>query len=444
MPALSLDDATTMPATSGAKQFLFAHWEGGGNTPPMLAVVRRLVGRGHTVRVLSDLCNHSEAEAAGASFASWTRIAARPDKSIDGDPLKDWEAASPTALLALLRDRMFVGPALAYAQDLLQELRRFPADVVVANDMLLGAMAGAESAGVPCVALSSNIYSYPRPGVPPFGPGFQPAKGLAGRLRDALIRTMALRVFGRGTPAFNATRRALGLGPVSHPFDQVARVSKFVVLSSTAFDFPSTSLPANVVYAGPELVDPAWTDPWTSPWPEEDSRPLVIVGFSTTFQDQAAALARVIQALSTLDVRAVVTSGPAIDPTALPSAANVLVCSSAPHNQLLPQAAAMVTHAGHGTVIRSLATGVPLLCLPMGRDQNDNAARVVARGAGMRLSPKAGATQIREAIRQILESPRYRESARTLGAKIAAEARNSRAVSVLEEVAATARRVARQ
>jgi UDP:flavonoid glycosyltransferase YjiC (YdhE family) len=104
----------------------------------------------------------------------------------------------------------------------------------------------------------------------------------------------------------------------------------------------------------------------------------------------------------------------------------------------------MVTHAGHGTVIRSLATGVPLLCLPMGRDQNDNAARVVARGAGMRLSPKAGATQIREAIRQILESPRYRESARTLGAKIAAEARNSRAVSVLEEVAATARRVARQ
>jgi hypothetical protein len=60
------------------------------------------------------------------------------------------------------------------------------------------------------------------------------------------------------------------------------------------------------------------------------------------------------------------------------------------------------------------------------------------------LSAKAGAAQIRQAIRQIVESPRYRENALTLGAKIVAEARNSRAVDILEEVAATAARVAGQ
>jgi UDP:flavonoid glycosyltransferase YjiC (YdhE family) len=83
------------------------------------------------------------------------------------------------------------------------------------------------------------------------------------------------------------------------------------------------------------------------------SASLVIVGFSTAFQNQAEVLGRIIEALSTLRVRAVVTLGPALNITDLAAAPNVFVCRSAPHNQLLPQSPAVVTHAGHGTVIRS-------------------------------------------------------------------------------------------
>jgi len=78
------------------------------------------------------------------------------------------------------------------------------------------------------------------------------------------------------------------------------------------------------------------------------SASLVIVGFSTAFQNQAEVLGRIIEALSTLRVRAVVTLGPALNITDLAAAPNVFVCRSAPHNQLLPQSPAVVTHAGHG------------------------------------------------------------------------------------------------
>ncbi len=443
MSAQLSEGTTAMPVASTKRRFLFAHWEGGGNTPPMLAVVRRLVARGHEVRVLSDLCNQTEVESAGASFASWTRIPRRSDKSAESDPIKDWEVRSPLTLLGRLRDRLFVGPALAYAQDLLEELERFPADAVVTSEMLLGVMAAAESAGAPCVGLSPNIYMYPLPGVPPFGPGLQPAKGLPGRLRDALIRNFSLRIFGRGTAAFNATRRALGLPPLAHPFEQTTRLARHLVLTSAAFDFPATSLPNNVVYTGPELDDPAWVDPWNSPWPAGDQRPLVVVGFSTTFQNQGQLLGRIIEAMSPLNTRAVVTVGPALNMADLPAAPNVFVCRSAPHSQLLPDAAAVVTHAGHGTVIRSLAAGVPLLCMPMGRDQNDNAERVVARGAGLRLSPQSSLNSIRNGVLEILESPRYREKAREMGKVIATDASNSAVAQILEEVAATRGRVAR-
>jgi MGT family glycosyltransferase len=418
-------------------RYLVAHWEGGGNTPPMLAVVRRLIARGHSVRVLSDPCNREDVEPTGASFSPWTRAPHRPDKSRGSDPIRDWEVKFPPAMIGRLRDRVFVGPSLAYAQDTVDELRRWPADVVVTNEMLLGAMAGAEAAGVPCVLVSPNVYLYPRPGVPPFGPGLMPARNGVERARDWVVRTLAMRTFGKETATFNETRRALGLGPVRHPFDQLKGLARQLVLTSAAFDFQSPASPSNLVYAGPELDDPAWTAPWHSPWTADDVRPLVVVGFSTTFQNQDAPLRRTIEALGTLDVRAVVTTGPSIDPATLPSPASVHVCRSAPHSQLLSDAAAVVTHCGHGTVIRSLAAGVPLVCMPMGRDQNENAARVVFHGAGVRVSAKAPAEKIAAAVREVLGTPRFGERARALGARITADARDSRAVAVLEEVALT-------
>jgi len=436
VPALLTEPQPPTTASSYPRSFLFAHWEGGGNTPPMLAVVRRLLARGHDVRVLGDPCNASEIEAAGATFVSWTRAPRRPDKSIDSDRIRDWEVKSPPAMIGRLRDHLVTGPSLGYAQDVIEEVKRRPADVVVPSELLLGAMAGAEAAGVPCVALAANIYLFPLPGVPPFGPGLQPATNVFGRLRDWMIKTMTLREFGKGTRAFNTTRRTLGLDPVRHPFDQLQRLARFLVLTSESFDFPCGSRPASVVYAGPELDDPAWASRWRSPWSASDRRPLVLVGFSTTFQNQIDALRRVIEALRDLDVRAVVTTGPAIDASSLPRSSNVHVCESAPHSDVLKEAAAAVTHAGHGTVIRALAAGVPLVCMPMGRDQNENAARVAYRGAGVRVKPSAAPDAIRRALRDVLASPRYRERAQTLGDAILRDARGSRAVPVLEEVAA--------
>ncbi|MEJ1937912.1 nucleotide disphospho-sugar-binding domain-containing protein, partial [Nostoc sp. NIES-2111] len=79
------------------------------------------------------------------------------------------------------------------------------------------------------------------------------------------------------------------------------------------------------------------------------------------------------------------------------------------------RAACVVTHAGHGTVMRALSHGLPLLCMPMGRDQNDNAARVVARGAGLRLPETASAGEIRSALLALLEDPGFRRAATQLG-----------------------------
>ena len=149
--------------------------------------------------------------------------------------------------------------------------------------------------------------------------------------------------------------------------------------------------------------------------------PLVLVSFSTTPQGQRGAVARCIRALRHMPVRAIVTLGPAVRRQGLPKAANVRVVDSASHDALMPLCAAMICHAGHGTLIRPILHGVPVVCLPMGRDQADNSARIVQHGAGLRLPPTASARRIRTALTTLLMTPSFNENARKLGAAIRLE-----------------------
>jgi MGT family glycosyltransferase len=156
---------------------------------------------------------------------------------------------------------------------------------------------------------------------------------------------------------------------------------------------------------------------------------------STSRQGQLPLLRRIAAALGGMPVRAVLTTGLGVDPADVPAAPNVQVVESAPHSEVLRHAAAVVTHAGHGTVIKALAEGVPLIALPMGRDQLEVAARVVAVGAGVRLRPGASAAAIARAVRTVLATPSYRAGARRMAETIERDRAAGRAAAELEELA---------
>ena len=90
--------------------------------------------------------------------------------------------------------------------------------------------------------------------------------------------------------------------------------------------------------------------------------------------------------------------------------------------------------------MRALASRTPMLVIPHGRDQADNAVRVTERGAGLSLSPDASLEAIRTACERLLRDPSFRESARKLGDLVAAEAEGSTVVAELEGLAAGAAR----
>ena len=364
-----------------------------------------------------------------------------PDNDLrqpETDLVKDWQSRNPVSQWRRVRDRLLVGPAREFCRDVAGELRREAADVAVVDTMIPSAMFGAEVAGVRVVIVMHGPYMIPRADVPPLGTGLMPAKGPLGRLRDRSAAAVALAVFRSGMPALNRARAEAGLPPVRDLPDLMGRADRVLVCSSPSYDFGSGSVPANVRYVGPQLDD----DPGegSGEWRAgEPGQPLVLVGLSSTVMRQEALLQRAADALGQARVRGLVTTGPAVDPAVISAPDNVTVTRWVRHADVLPHCSAVITHGGHGTVMKALIAGVPLIVVPLGRDQPDNAGRVVYAGAGIRLRKNATVSALRVAISRVIEDPRYRASARHMTARLAAERNDNLVVDELERLLAGGR-----
>lgn len=419
-------------------EFLMTTWAGAGTTPPLMSVARSLVERGHNVRVLGDAVLRPDVEAAGAKHISWTRAPQRMAHGRDGDFIRDWELKEPGGDFARMRDRVGVGPASLHAADVRAEIERRRPDAVLTELLLFGPLVAAEATGVPAIVLNPTINVVPAPGVPPFGQGFLPARNAEEEARDREFGALVVAAWDEALPALNEARVEQALPPLEHVLDQGRSAARVLVLTSRAFDFV-VPLPPTVKHVGPRLDDPAWTQPWQPPAGDD---PLVLVALSSDFQDQEELLQRIVDALQPLPVRGIVTTGHGIDPATVDAPEHVQVVPSAPHMEVLRQAALTVTHAGHGIVIKALAAAVPLVCLPMGRDQLDVAARVVHAGAGRRLDPASPPDTIATAVAEVLDDPTYRAAAGRIASVIAEETSSDLAVAEIESVVAGAEREA--
>jgi UDP:flavonoid glycosyltransferase YjiC (YdhE family) len=231
----------------------------------------------------------------------------------------------------------------------------------------------------------------------------------------------------------------LGVIGLTHVVDLFDRSDRLLLAISRAFDFEAHSLPDNVRYVGPLLDQPSWSLPWRAPWSSRSERPRVLIACSTGSQGQGELLQRVLNAMGSIEIDAVATAGPNLNVADLQAPENVRLLQSAPHDSVMKEVSAVITQGGHGTINRALINGLPLLVLPMARDQGANAMRVEAKGAGLRLPPTASEAAIASAVNRLTTEPRFRASARRLGEAIRADIDASILVRELEAVAAAGR-----
>jgi MGT family glycosyltransferase len=361
-------------AASG--RFLFVTWAGGGNVNPVLALGARLRGRGHEVRVLGPPDGLRERfESEGLAYHAHR-------------PGAEWTAQ--------------------LCEDVLAEAQREPTDAIIVDYMQPAALCAAERSGLPTAALVHTLYQ-----------------------RVALgPHTPMEMVFD--VSAVNALRTELGLSPVERVSALLDQVTRVLVVVSSELDRPDDPLARNVRFVGPIIEDAGRDAGWTSPWPVSDG-PLVLCSMSTTPMDgDAAAIQRVLDAIDGAPLRLLVTLGSHLDAARFAVPTNAALVPYLRHAAVLPHARLLISHAGLSTIGAALSFGVPILCLPLGRDQPANAAHVQATGAGLHLPADADPGEIRTRVLELLADPRYLLAAQRMSAAIEAAGYGWRAVDELE------------
>lgn len=150
-------------------------------------------------------------------------------------------------------------------------------------------------------------------------------------------------------------------------------------------------------------------------------RPSVYVTLGTIFND-VKRLRLLLEAFAHEDVNVVMTTGRDRDPIELgPHPANASVHQFVPQDLLLPHMQALVTHAGSGSMLAALSHGVPMVMLPLGADQFDNATACHALDLARILPPEElNVDRAREELSTVLLTPNYAHNAEKMAREISA------------------------
>lgn len=207
-----------------------------------------------------------------------------------------------------------------------------------------------------------------------------------------------------------------------------------LVLHATdpVFDFSFDHLPARHHYVGPLGI---WEPSGEVPeYLAEPGDPWVLVTISSQLQDDLPLAEAALEALRDRPLRVVLTLGLGHDPTEIRSVpANARVERVVSHAAALQRAALLVSHAGHGSVMKALWHGRPTVLVPWGRDQPGVAARAAELGVAYVLERKdVSPTSLAAAVDAVLGDGTMVERARSHAARLQATDPPDAAASLLE------------
>jgi MGT family glycosyltransferase len=399
-----------------------------GHTNALRAIGVRLRSQGHAVAMATT--------AVRLPFASLWPEAARAAASIplalasDGIELLH-VGQSPAALWHGLRiggkrgyDELDVAISLftaglsGQARKLAGHVRAWKADVVLADYLMPAAMLGAAAARVPCAALYHSALPFPVDGAPPFGSGL-PADAPRD---DTWVRAEARlqQLSKRFDELLGRAAAELGLPPLRRELlGQPLSESLNVLTTTREFEPGLRPLSGPVLMAGPCLPAPRrvdLTDPALQVLKPGGRRAYVSLG--TVFNGQPKVFEAILDGLEGGATQVVVSAGASFEALSARPRPNAFVFRRVPQVALLEQVDVVVTHGGNNTVQETLAAGRPMVVVPFGGDQLENAARVERLGVGVAVLPsRLDAASIRRAV-DVALAPASVQRARELGATL--------------------------
>ena len=388
-----------------------------GDLHPLIAVGLELRERGHDVVFATNFSHEERVTRHGFEFHS-----IRPHVSPEDPAAVAYLMVLQRGPERMLRELLF--PAL---RDMYADLRDAcaGADLLFAGELVYAAPMLAEKTGIAWASFAlaplSFFSAYDPPVVPPYPwlahfYRFGPAVGrLIARFGHAVTKSWIGPVL--------ELRKELGLPEGPHPvFEGKFSPRLVVAMFSSVMATPQQDWPPNTVQTGFTFYDAA-----TGTLPEEleaflaaGEPPVVFTLGSAAVLDPGAFFHESIEAAARLGIRALIIAGES-QPKETPPP-NVHVTGYAPYSATFARAAAVVHQGGIGTTAQALRAGKPMIVVPYGFDQPDNAARVRRLGVAETIARgKYDSDRVVAALQRILGDAAYAQRAEAVAQKVRAE-----------------------
>lgn len=389
-----------------------------GDVRPFLAVALGLVGRGHRVTIATHTDYEEMISARGVGFRP---IGGSFRRLVESESGRAWIESSDSLLEYLRRTRELFEPlGRRWTEDAYEAAS--DADAVLAHPFSVGATFAAEKNGRPAAVLALPPFVESGEVVPPFFLGAPRWSWL----RRALGRLSVRGIGGILLPHLNRVRARAGLRAIPSPVFTDFLLARGVPLLHL---FSPSLVPRPSDW--PRLADVTgfcFLEDASKPAPDlvrfvEAGPPPLYVGFgSMTGRDPRSLAELTVRALR--GRRAVVVTGwSGAAARGRGEDENVFLTEHASHEWLLPRVHAVVHHGGAGTTAAGLRAGRPTLVVAFFGDQPFWGHCVHRVGSGPRplLRRNLDESSLATAIDDLERHPSYREAARRMQVKLAAE-----------------------
>jgi MGT family glycosyltransferase len=399
----------------GGMRVLIGAFGDAGHVFPAISLGQGLARRGHEVTIETWEERRAAVEGAGLDFTAAEEYRTFPPPEPDTDDGRH-AADAARALLPLIE--------------------RLDPAVVVSDILTLAPALAAEASGVPLATLVPHIYPVTEPGMPFFAVGLRQPRTAIGR---AVWKQgqRALEVgLEMGRRDLNGQRERLGLPPHAH-FHGGISPDLALVATYPQLEYPRP-LPASVQVTGPMTFEVPHPDIELPP----GDAPLVLVAPSTAHDAENQLVRTALAALAEEPVRVVATTNRVRPQTPIVVPPNAVLVDWLSYSQLMPIAALVICHGGHGTVARALGAGTPVLITAITGDMGETAIRVAWAGAGLSLPWRlCHRGPLRWATRRALADPSFAARAAEIAAWAATHDGADRGAELVEQLARRKARV---
>jgi UDP:flavonoid glycosyltransferase YjiC (YdhE family) len=403
-----MPDAEAVPNVVPTMRVLFTAIPGSGHYHPLVPVARALQQAGHEVAFATAEMLRETVEGNGFRFfragGEWPRQL-QQDADAMARMAESMMRMPPEARREMMASH-FVGHfARSMVPDLVALVSHWRPDLFVRDSMEFGAAIAGEHLGIP----------------------------------HASVQVGAVLPEDHGHPVMRArldeVRATVGLPPAP----PVESLYRYLHLCFVTPRYLGGTPPPTAHYFQPALFDqsgherlPAWAEHLG-----KNGRPVVYVTLGTVFNKVLGVLRTLVEGVREEPVELVVTVGRDLDPAVLgPQPAHVHVERYIPQTLLFPKVDLAILHGGYNSTTSALTHGLPLVLVPIAADQPMNAERCKALGVARVVEPLSMTPEsVREAVRDVLRTPSYRENARRFQQEARTLPGLPRAVELLEKLA---------